>query len=177
MKRLARRMFTLCSAASLLLCVAVCALWVGSYERLDGFTLRTGGRQYQVGFPAGRLLVAAHARDGRPAALETFSVVPMDMDEIRRRSGVTTYQSFGGFGRYELRWGGVGVFAPCWFIAVVLAAPPAAWLAGRVRRRQRKAAGRCLACGYDLRASPGRCPECGTASAMQEGETPANATE
>jgi hypothetical protein len=31
MRRLARHLFTLCSAASLLLCVAVCALWVRSY--------------------------------------------------------------------------------------------------------------------------------------------------
>src|SRR5688500_1421389 len=35
MRRLARRLFTLCLAVSLLLCVAVCALWVRSYARAD----------------------------------------------------------------------------------------------------------------------------------------------
>jgi hypothetical protein len=34
-------------------------------------------------------------------------------------------------------------------------------LGRRWRRRARVAAGRCVACGYDLRGTPGRCPECG----------------
>jgi hypothetical protein len=34
------------------------------------------------------------------------------------------------------------------------------------RRRRRVAAGQCVECGYDLRASSGRCPECGAIHAL-----------
>jgi len=51
---------------------------------------------------------------------------------------------------------------PHWFLLLVTAALPAQWL----RRHHRRTGGRrrpglCLACGYDLRATPRRCPECG----------------
>jgi hypothetical protein len=52
------------------------------------------------------------------------------------------------------------------FAFAVTALLPATWLTRRLlsRRRARRLAGLCPACGYDLRGSPGRCPECGTLS-------------
>jgi hypothetical protein len=51
---------------------------------------------------------------------------------------------------------------PYWMPAAVAAVPAIVWLARRLRARRRTETGRCLRCGYDLRATPGRCPECGT---------------
>jgi hypothetical protein len=49
-----------------------------------------------------------------------------------------------------------------WPVATVLAVLPAIWTLRFLRRCRRQRLGICLACGYDLRATPGRCPECGT---------------
>ncbi len=50
---------------------------------------------------------------------------------------------------------------PYWLLVATTGG--AGWWVGRrprlVRRRMRH--GLCLACGYDVRATPGRCPECG----------------
>lgn len=52
---------------------------------------------------------------------------------------------------------------PHWLVAGVLLGP-LIWILIDLRtsrRRQRAAAGQCIHCGYDLRATPERCPECG----------------
>jgi Polysaccharide biosynthesis/export protein len=62
---------------------------------------------------------------------------------------------------------------PAWRLAALFALPPASWLVMNMflarRRRRRALVGRCTACGYDLRASPGRCPECGASAAGEAG--------
>src|SRR4051794_16906311 len=56
------------------------------------------------------------------------------------------------------------IVLPDWFVASMCAMLPVWQVASSVRSRRVAAArraGLCVACGYDLRATPDRCPECG----------------
>ncbi len=63
------------------------------------------------------------------------------------------------------------ITVPFWFLALIFSALPLTWTA-RWRRRhraaRRRSAGRCPACGYDLRATPERCPDCGHGAALDD---------
>ena len=72
--------------------------------------------------------------------------------------------------RYPLRlvWGIYGILAaPLLGAAGALIA-----LFGILRKRCRLTAGRCPACGYDLRGTPERCPECGAVPSVKEARLP-----
>jgi hypothetical protein len=54
---------------------------------------------------------------------------------------------------------------PYWPLLVPFLVLPLARCRARWRRARRRWAGQCLACGYDIRATPERCPECGKTTA------------
>jgi hypothetical protein len=57
------------------------------------------------------------------------------------------------------------IHVPHWFVASITLLPGWVWMAVRVRRsilrRRASRIGRCVRCGYDIRANCGRCSECG----------------
>ena len=60
---------------------------------------------------------------------------------------------------------------PTWMMATTFAVLPTVAAVMWWRTRDRRPPGRCLGCGYDLRATPGRCPECGAAAGPAGGAT------
>lgn len=75
---------------------------------------------------------------------------------------MTWFDSF-AFGWEETKPAGEELRIPAWFPLLLSGILPGCWLLALRRRRNRRALGQCLLCGYDLRASKDRCPECGTA--------------
>ena len=184
MRRFARRLFTLCSAVSLMLCVVVCVLWVRSYwvseavfqivfispwglhERLRIVISNRG----VLGFEDTDNQWRVDARGMRMRRSPGFHyVTPAEYAPARGRGvfgrlgfasdHTLTQDTVGRVGRRRYA-------VPYWALAAASGLAPAVWCQRRGRRRRsaRLAAGLCPACGYDLRASPERCPECGAAA-------------
>ena len=177
-----RRLFTLCSAVSLLPLLAACAVWVRSYFVADWvgrFAADGGGSglasEWVVLTAPGRAHVTRRAYTfARPVAppagataWETHRAADVLQDWFDR-SSLPGRIGFGwGASRKVSSGGNVirqrAVTFPLWLPAALAAVLPAAWVRRRLVPWRRARAGLCAVCGYDLRASPGRCPECGEA--------------
>ena len=177
-----RRLFTLLSAASLLLCVATVVVWVRSYWKADGVSRTAVVARAAPGQSAGfdEHDFRGEVRQGQLTLVRTHW--PLCSDRVE----TVVWQRFAddpdgpawtvGFPRPDLdRFGffvvrehvhrrsgqrATAVGLPLGSVALASAVLPFA-LSWRRRRGRESTAGRCASCGYDLRATPGRCPECG----------------
>jgi len=158
-----RRLFTLGSAVSLVMCVAVCVFWVRSYWRRDGvtsFNLRLdqsiwSNRGVVVVFHRHPQIGPLSATDEFPTQWEFKTFDPLAIElffgpprSIWNRAGFRLFRDEAS----------VDVMFPHWSLALLLLVLPSFWYA----RGRGHPEGKCAHCGYDLRATPDRCPECGT---------------
>jgi hypothetical protein len=166
-----RRLLNLLTALSLLLCVAVTALWVRVRVCWDIFHVRLPGHVVYVSTdPSGvavgwwrRAEYDIFAEEWR-SFLHAAESVSERAQQHQRFFRPYVHWRFAGFykaqqARVVPRWTAVGV--PLWFPLVVFGVLPTARVRALARRRRHRSSGLCPSCGYDLRATPGRCPECG----------------
>ena len=161
-----RGVLNLLTLVSLLLCVAVVALWVRSYSVGDVVRVRSESRWYQAWSDKGSLRFGTHLRSELDFDLPRHqAIVPPPYDVVRARRAVNRRLEWNGF-RYMAESRAApssrSVQVPSWFVALLAAILPALWLGRRLLRRYPP--GHCKRCGYDLRASPDKCPECGILS-------------
>jgi hypothetical protein len=189
-----RRLFTLLSALSLVLCAATCALWVRSHSGVDQFRLVTDQYRVLLNVGGGQFAAQVTCDDSfRPASggwkWEDRSRGRGAVDDhllwIRSvTSGGNPFVQPPKRPMYLGFWcgtllplstptGGAPtsiVVGPVWSLNLPWAIFPLLWLTGRYRRRSRlhrQERGICPRCSYDLRGSPARCPECGAVPAAK----------
>jgi hypothetical protein len=177
-----RRLLNLVTLLSLLLCLAVCALWVRSvWGFCDAITATRASswtayscentlclqRVFKVGGPSAASASVLPASNRWQVGLGGKVYGPRYHQMMSTRSphvgGFSPDVSSGPYdawSRTEVRF----LAFPHWVVAALCAVVPLARLAVGVRDRRRHATGLCPRCGYDLRATPDRCPECGTAA-------------
>ena len=180
-----RTLFTIAAALSFALCLASLTLWARSYTGSDSITRRwmtaadahhSQHQSQEIQWTAGQMrFLVRHDTSFFPAHLTEDAARPR-WSYFRYGKGhigwdappATTTWNRLGFAAWETGWSASfadsqdRVWAiPAWLLCAALAILPAVWVYGAYRRHRRRLIGRCIACGYDLRATPDRCPECG----------------
>ena len=146
-----RRLFTLAAAVSLLLCLAIAGLYVRAFTLRDEIHTSVFWHDCMIAtFPHHvHFIVAEKPFRGPYPTSVTY--------------GLEQYPSAPKYLRPRLSNTGVywEISIPFW-LPLLFAAPLPAYAAVQgLYRRSLNCEDRCVACGYDLRATPEQCPECG----------------
>lgn len=181
-----RRLFTILSVVSLVLCIVTLALWARSYWAGDSFgigqwTVDRADTQYVQWTATGMATGGGHFAFGTLtnglAPSPSAQKLPARWFWGWGSGGLLQYRSLAGLNpgpiglthlAFRLTFStnpyGSLLILPGWFLALLFGVLPAIRhrLAGRWRRQSRSRQGLCITCGYDLRASQDRCPECST---------------
>src|SRR4051812_11345917 len=168
-----RRLLNLLTAASLVLCVAAGAIWVRGLFRNDQWYSLTHDAatgettNLEVTTGNGRLFAQLDRQRQPPEGTENLgwrhNSTPagarawLQVSWFRFEHGDSRLPSRHRWWVFQLR---------LWPLVAISAVLPCAWVLWTRRRRRRETVGVCLACGYDLRATPDRCPECGAAGSV-----------
>jgi hypothetical protein len=194
-----RRLFNLAAAVSALICATTLTLWVHSYWREDGVGWHSNHLANDRARMRHAFAHSTLGTIWIEVSWENVTIVPGTYpgptsgseSGFNWHSGPTRPPRFlqnlfydrSGFA-FESYWNrpnrrsnftgiesGVRLVLPHWFVAVLsVILPDLSWRGRKRRLRQHRLAHKlCVACGYDLRATPQaggallhRCPECGT---------------
>jgi len=170
MRRAARILFHLAAGVSGVLFLLAIGLWTGSYFVAPEFGGGVGSVSWEGAISRGEIAVVRTSPDAsvEPSA-KWFQLMDPPPDLLANAARVFPGRQISGFGflfasrRLPNAVQTVALF-PMPVVPALLAPLPLAHvllIRRRRRRGRRLAAGLCVACGYDLRASPDRCPECG----------------
>jgi hypothetical protein len=163
-----RRLFTILSVLSLVLCFGTTVLWIHSYFRAAGASYGDT-EHYSIRSERGHVELWTYRPYGFAGEFRYGTWPAKPRSELKELAaswrGVGTSVWFLGFA-FVAREVPPTVFRaiaiPHWFLALFFAVLPVLYLRARLRSRRRHRIGLCRRCGYDLRATPDRCPECGT---------------
>ena len=176
MRRVRRIIFNGLTALSLLLCVATAGLWVRSYRCTD-VVWRVGKDwdTWSVSSRWGAVTIGHREYNGLGIKVD-YGWRGYCGPAHNAPPGLVRWH-FCGFsgsglagssaGSYPFTFKDEYISVPFWFL-ILLSTIPTLLHVGRARKlRHWRRVGRCMTCGYDLRATPERCPECGRVASVK----------
>jgi hypothetical protein len=172
-----RRLFTLASVLSLLLCASTVVLWVLHLHEADTYRLDhddrpTRMRAWFVQFSAGQVTMlysdlASPSGDPECVSLAGGMFHSWEGEEppppLKKGVMGFAWSKNRVYMNPDLTLSETRLSLPDWALILCFALPPAMWTRHEIQRRRRKPLHLCPVCSYNLTANTsGVCPECGT---------------